>query len=357
MTESTALTVTARAALALKSFATEAHLIALANSTKDIAAPTNRAGREQCHRAAMEALKARTAIAATGKAAREDATAFSKAVIAEEKRLSALIEPEETRLKSLRDAYDAEQERIKREAEEAEHKRLAAIKAELDAIREYPLRAATASIDQTESLLAELAKEVVDARFGEFSSAAVTAITEAGARLKEMLSAKRWEKAEAARIQAERDAEVEKAKAEQEAAAAALAAERAEFARIKAEADAQRKAEREKEAAELSEKMRAIEKEKAELAAQRAKIESDRAAEEERIYEARRKAEAEEAAKLHEIAKAKEKADRIAAEAEAASRSATSAIRQRIDSALDRLSDESLLSVADFAENLIEQAA
>jgi hypothetical protein len=348
MTESTALTVAARASVALKSFATEAHLIALAASTKDIGAPTNRAGRDQCHRAAMEALKARTAIAATGKAAREDATAFSKAVIAEEKRLSALIEPEECRLKYLRDAYDEEQERIKREAEEAEQKRLAAIKAELDAIRDYPVRASAASIEQTESLLAELAEEVVDARFGEFAAAAVTAIAESGARLREMLSAKRWEKKEADRIAEERAEAAAKAKAEQEAAAAALAAERAEFARIKAESDAQRKAEREKEAAEMAEKMRAIEQQQAHLAAERAKIEAANAAEEARIAACRKAAEAEEAKRLEAIAKA----DRIAAEAEAARRAATSAIRQRIDAALDRLSDDSLLSVAEFAENM-----
>ena len=120
MTVTTELTVVQRAAIALQSETAAAHLIALAASTKDMAAPTNRAGRDQCHAAAMAALKARTAVVNAAKEARADATAFSKAVIAEEARLVALIEPEEIRLKSLRDAYDAEQERIKREAAQRE---------------------------------------------------------------------------------------------------------------------------------------------------------------------------------------------------------------------------------------------
>ena len=64
----------------------------------------------------MAALKARTAVTNAAKEARADATAFSRAVIARGGPAGRLIEPEEIRLKSLRDAYDAEQERIKREA-------------------------------------------------------------------------------------------------------------------------------------------------------------------------------------------------------------------------------------------------
>ena len=68
----TALTVVQRAAVALQSESAAAHLAALAASTKDIGAPTNRAGREQCHAAAMAALKARTAIVTASKAARTE---------------------------------------------------------------------------------------------------------------------------------------------------------------------------------------------------------------------------------------------------------------------------------------------
>ena len=66
----TAITVQERASVALKSPAAEKALRALVAGTIDIGAPTNRAGREQCHAAAMAALKARTEIVSAGKAAR-----------------------------------------------------------------------------------------------------------------------------------------------------------------------------------------------------------------------------------------------------------------------------------------------
>lgn len=105
-TETTAVTVIERAAVALGSSKAETELTALAAKSKDITAITNNAGREECHAAAMTAKQARIAIEKTAKAAREDATAFSRAVIAEGSRLVALIEPEESRLIALRDEWD-----------------------------------------------------------------------------------------------------------------------------------------------------------------------------------------------------------------------------------------------------------
>ena len=105
MTVTTELTVVQRAAIALQSETAAAHLIAPRRQHEGYwprrpIAP----GRDQCHAAAMAALKARTAVVNAAKSARADATAFSRAVIAEEARLVALIEPEEIRLKALRDA-------------------------------------------------------------------------------------------------------------------------------------------------------------------------------------------------------------------------------------------------------------
>lgn len=74
---------------------------------------------QECHSAAMAATKARTAIVQAGKAARDDATRFSKAVIAEEARLIAIIQPEESRLKVLRDEWDAKEAREKAAKAEA----------------------------------------------------------------------------------------------------------------------------------------------------------------------------------------------------------------------------------------------
>ena len=114
MTVTTELTVVQRAAIALQSETTAAHLIALAASTKDMAAPTNRAGRDQCHAAAMAALKARTAVVNAAKSARPMPPPSAKAVIAEKARLVALIEPEKSGSKRCATPMMQEQERIKR---------------------------------------------------------------------------------------------------------------------------------------------------------------------------------------------------------------------------------------------------
>jgi hypothetical protein len=80
-------------------------------------------------------VKTRLNIKEVGKAARDDATKFSKAVIAEENRLVALIEPEEERLKKLRFDWD-EAIRIENGKEfaiaEEKRKRLEALDASLD---------------------------------------------------------------------------------------------------------------------------------------------------------------------------------------------------------------------------------
>ncbi|MFX8160626.1 hypothetical protein ABTL01_19900, partial [Acinetobacter baumannii] len=75
----------------------------------------------------MTLANARIAISKAGKEARDDATKFSKAVIEEEKRLIAIIEPEEDRLRGLRDAWDAEREREKLANAEAEKRRIATL--------------------------------------------------------------------------------------------------------------------------------------------------------------------------------------------------------------------------------------
>jgi len=60
----------------------------------------------------LELKNARVEITKTGKAMRDDANAFSKAVIAKEKELIALIEPEEEKLK---EAEAAEKQRVEQE--------------------------------------------------------------------------------------------------------------------------------------------------------------------------------------------------------------------------------------------------
>lgn len=126
-----ALTVQDRAHQALAAATTENALRELAKKHTGLTTITGAAGRDDCHSAYMELKNTRVAIEKAGKDARDDATKFSKAVIAEETRLVTIISAEETRLKELRDVYDIEQERIRLAEAEREEKR---IRGHMDAI-------------------------------------------------------------------------------------------------------------------------------------------------------------------------------------------------------------------------------
>lgn len=191
----------------------------------------------------MALVRARTTITKTGKAAREDAAAFQKAVIAEEKALIAITEGEETRLLALRDAWDAARAAEKAEAERIERLRIEQIHLRIADIREagnLALQCRTSAM--VESLIEKMTGQVLDG-FDEFTEEAENTRTVTLARMKEISDIKLAEEQERARI-----------KAEQEAEAARLAAERAENARIAAELERQRaefQAEQERRAAEV----------------------------------------------------------------------------------------------------------
>lgn len=287
----TALTVQDRAALALASSKTRTDLIALAEKSKTITEIKNKAGRDECHSAAMKAADARILIAKTGKAARDDATKFSKAVIAEENSLIALIEPEEKRLLGLRDAWDAKIAAEKAERERIERERVLAITQRIADLRGYvalALECRTAERVQAllESLTAKWMAFDFEADFEEFGDEAQQAFDATKARLQEVFEGKQAEEAERARI-----------KAEQEAAAARLAAERAELdrqraeqaererlaaeARAKEEAEAQ--ARRDAETAELQRQREAFEAEQAAARAKAQRLQDERDAEDARL--------------------------------------------------------------------------
>lgn len=231
-TESTELTVCERAALALESSKTEQHLKELAGKNTSIVVVIDKAGRAQAHGAAMELRTARTDIEKASKAARDDATQFQKACIAEEKRLIAIIQPEEARLLSLRDSWDAEQERIKKEAEAAERARVLAITQRIAEIGGYvPLAAQCRTADRVMSLLnrlRDMGNEGLDF-FEEFTEEAVAAFAQAEQALVKLHSEKADQEAAQARLKAEVEAEV-----------ARMAVERAELARARAELEAMR---------------------------------------------------------------------------------------------------------------------
>lgn len=235
-----------RAVIALNSSKTELDLRALATKHVAIVEIKDRAGREQAHGAAMELMRARTDIEKASKAARDDATKFSKAVIAEEKRLVAIVGQEEKRLKDLRDQWDAAEA-----AEKAERERIAAEKKlvvdnAMTWIRNHAIQAVGKSAADIKELMSsletmEVTLETFADRAGEAEQcrlmtlevlaglhAAVTKQEEAAAQVEAERARLEQERKE--RAAAERDAEA-KAKALRDAEQAKLDAQAAELAR------------------------------------------------------------------------------------------------------------------------------
>lgn len=256
--EPATLTVEARAAIALKSSDTELHLIAMAAKNAGIVAILDKPGREQAHGAAMELKRTRVAIEATSKAARDDATKFSRAVIKEEKRLVAIIQPEETRLLSLRDSWYEEQQRIKEEAERVERARITAIHERISQIRGFhALSLECRTSDRIQGLLDKLIATWLaydyEEDFAEFGDEAQDVYNQTHQRLTALIGQKKDEELERARV-----------KAEQEAAAEDLRKQREELAIAQAEAK--------RIAGEVEAKVRASAEE---MATQRANFEAE----------------------------------------------------------------------------------
>src|SRR5574337_2192417 len=113
MTTETALTVAERASVAIGAPAYEIALVDLVKESAGIVQIKDKIGYQQAHSARMRLKCIRVDIQKRAKEAREDAQAFSKAVIAEEKRLVALVCPEEDRLQGLQDVWDAAREAVK----------------------------------------------------------------------------------------------------------------------------------------------------------------------------------------------------------------------------------------------------
>ncbi len=235
-----------RALIVLSSTKTEVMLRELAQEASTIIDVIDADGCEQAHRLGMRLRGARTTIEKAGKAARDDATKFAKAVIKEENRLIALTEGEEKRVLGLRDRFDAAIEAEKAAKAAAEAKRIADIKAKIDAIRSLPLALAGETADVIEAERAAFdAFTPLQADFAEFTDECIAAATEVSQLLIILHSRVKGQEAATALIAAERDrlAEVERAANE------ALAAERAAIASERAEMEAERKAWAEQKAA------------------------------------------------------------------------------------------------------------
>ncbi|MGL4297313.1 MAG: hypothetical protein ACRCTG_16505 [Aestuariivirga sp.] len=235
MTDITTLPPADRAMIVLASTKTEEHLRGLVVEATSVTAVIDPDGREQAHRLAMKLRSARTTIEKTGKAARDDANAFAKAVIDEQKRLIAITETEEKRVLALRDGYDARIEAEKEAKRQAEAARVAAIREKIDGIRALPLALAGASSDDIAAEKAALegftpTEEV----FAEFTDDCKAAIAEALAAMSDLYARVMAQEAAAAMVQAER-LKLEEARRQAEAE---LAAEREALERQRAEARA-----------------------------------------------------------------------------------------------------------------------
>lgn len=195
-----------RAVIALGSTKAEVQLRELVKESADIQAVIDPAGREQAHRAGMRLKNARLAIEKTGKAAREDATAFSQAVIAEEKRLKAITEAEEKRVLALRDAFDAKLAAEKAEADRKERERVAAIRAKIDTIRQIPATMAGEPSSEIEKEIFAIDGFQPGAEFGEFTTEAFEASQTAYVSLCALRDRTVAQEKEAARLAAEREA-------------------------------------------------------------------------------------------------------------------------------------------------------
>ena len=282
-----ALTLPQRAAVALGESANEAKLRELVTKSAGIVTVTNADGREEAHRACMVLLKTRTGIRATGKAARDDATKFSKAVIAMEDSLIKIIEPEEVRVLGLRDGFDAAEQARKYALIAAERARTDAIRARITDIRNLPPQTVGKSASEISAMIGRLANHRIDDSYEEFSEEAKTIRLEILDLLAKAETAQRNIEIEAesqrqqlAREKADREEEAERLAAErlalqqERAAMAERAEEQDRIAKASRDAaQAELKAAQDKFAAEQAEHQRQMDAQAAEL--QRKQAEAD----------------------------------------------------------------------------------
>lgn len=243
---STALTVQQRAVVALGYDAEkEKQLTDLALKTADIVTITNKDGREQVHAARMALKNTRLEIQRIGKQARDEATKFSKAVIAEENRLIALIEPEETRLQTVQDAWDAAREAERQAAIAAEQKRVADLHERVAELRGCRMLSPTSGSALIAEHIADVERITVDDSFQEFEQQAAEAKAAGLAWLRELHAKALEHEAEQARLKADREelARLRKAEEERQTSERARIAEEQRIAREAIEAEAARNAE------------------------------------------------------------------------------------------------------------------
>lgn len=216
-----------RAAIALGSKTAESQLRAMLDESADITEVKDKYSRTMAHNAGMKLKGARVAIEKTGKAARDDANAFAKAVIDEEKRLKSIIADEEARLFALRDEYDRKIEAERLERERLERARIQSIRERIELIQRLPADSANDSSEEIADTMNALTALEIDDSFDEFRDEAIAVKAATVAALQALWQTTSAREAEAARLNEE---------------AERLAAERAELERMRAEIAAQKAA-------------------------------------------------------------------------------------------------------------------
>ena len=269
--------------------------------------------------AIAEVRTARTDVEKRRKELKQDALDYGRLVDSTAKQITERLEAIEGPLKANKEQIDAENERIRKEKEEAERLRSAGIQSLIAAIANAPAAFAAASTERLRQAIEKAgAMEISIADYEEFTQQATDAKESAITALQDLLTARiAADEAEAARIaeqariDAERKAEAERLAAEQ----ARLAAERAEFQRQQAESRRQQeaadRARREAEVAEQARRDEEARQQQAELDRQRAELKAAQDA----LAEQQRKAE--EAAQREAEAKAQAESEKAAAEARA----------------------------------------
>ncbi len=162
------LTIVERVAISLNSSECEKFLLSIKKDSRDILEIKNKSGRDECHSAAMRLKTARIDLQKTGKIARDDANLFSSSVIKEEKRLIEIIAPEESRLLSLRDAWDAEREAEREAIDRAKKEKERKIQVNIENIVYAPSRCQGKSIPEIEIEIEIIKKIIIDVdNFGD----------------------------------------------------------------------------------------------------------------------------------------------------------------------------------------------
>jgi DNA repair exonuclease SbcCD ATPase subunit len=218
----------------------------------------DKAGYDAVHQARMTVKKHRCAVEEKRKDLKSEALEFGRKVDAEAKRLTSMLAPIEDHLKKEEDAFLAEKERLKRQAEEAKYAMLRA--------RIQAFQAAGAAVNPL--ALQSMTED-------EFQTALENAKREAAERAAAQEEADRKRKEQEAAAESERQS---------------LAAERERLAEERRQQEAQARA-IEEERSRLAEERRKVEGERARIGAQRLAVKElaeqatiDQAVEDQRPY-------------------------------------------------------------------------